>query len=79
MERILLIGGRGISEVFVRLLKKNGITNIGLISATPQTTEVNAKKLTDKYSVAVYPIADPNTATKKFSPDGVIIGSQPGK
>ena len=75
MERILLIGGRGISEVFVRLLKKNGITNIGLISATPQTTEVNAKKLTDKYSVAVYPIANPNTATKKFSPDGVIIAS----
>jgi hypothetical protein len=75
MKKILLVGGRGISEVFVRLLKKHNISEIGLISSTYETTKTNAKALTEKYKIIVSPLKDLGRNSINFSPQGVIIAA----
>ncbi len=73
MKKILLVGGKGISEVFVRLLKKHNISEIGLISSTYETTKSNARILTEKYKIIVSPVQDLGTYSINFSPEGIII------
>lgn len=75
MKKILLVGGRGISEVFVRLLKKHNISEIGLISSTFETTKSNAKTLTEKYKIIISPVKDLGRDAINFSPEGVIIAA----
>lgn len=75
MKKILLVGGRGISEVFARLLKKHDVSEIGLISSTYETTKSNAEALAKKYKIAISPMKDLGHHSKKFSPQGVIIAA----
>ena len=75
MKKILLIGGRGISEVFVRLLKKHNIPDIYLISSSYKNSKINAKILNEKYKVNISPVHNLDNRPVNFSPDGVIIAS----
>ena len=75
MKNVLLIGGRGISEVFVRLLKKHNVPNICLISSSFENSKINAQRLTEKYKVNVSPVHNLSTHPKKISTNGVIIAS----
>ena len=70
-----MIGGRGISEVYFRILVSIGIRKIGLLSSSYSKTRFNSDTLHEKFGIKPISLTDWNAAKSSFKPDGVIIAS----
>lgn len=73
--RIVLIGGRGITKVYLSLLKKIGLIDFFLISSSPLSTIKNSKSFFSSHGLKVIPIINKNYFIEKVKPDAIIICS----
>ena len=75
--KIAIIGGRGISNVHLRILKTFGISEFALVSSSFERAKFNCDEIFINHAVRVTPFKSSEQLINSFGPDGVLICSTP--
>ena len=73
--KIVLIGGKGITQVYITILKKMGFTNLFLLSSSPLSSIRNSSRYLMSHGLKVTAITRKQYFLEKIKPDAIIICS----
>ena len=73
--KVSFIGGKGIINAHLRILKKLGVINFSLLSSSNKSTLENCTDLKKNLSIDIIPLNNKNELIEKFNPDCVFICS----
>lgn len=74
-HKVALIGGKGIIQAHLRILKSFGISDFFLLSSSEKTTNENCNSLNNLFGLNIKPLNDKFEAVEKYRIDNAFICS----